>query len=75
MSPDRAFEAAVRRAVAALRIPLEDHPEPLSITVSVGVASHKSPDDGDLNLIARADLALYEAKRAGRNRVVGERVG
>ncbi len=41
------------------------------ITVSAGVAS--SPHDGDspLDLLAEADRRLFEAKRTGRNRVVG----
>ncbi len=39
------------------------------VTISIGVASY--PDDGtsDLELIRTADQRLYEAKRAGRNRV------
>ena len=40
------------------------------VTVSVGV-SLVSPDDGDVRpLVDRADAALYEAKRSGRNTVV-----
>ncbi len=40
------------------------------LTVSIGV-SLASPDDADAQpLIARADAALYEAKRGGRNAVV-----
>ena len=45
--------------------------DPLRITVSVGVASY--PGDGIQSvdaLLARADAALYCAKRAGRNRVM-----
>ncbi|MFT3967517.1 MAG: GGDEF domain-containing protein [Sphingobium sp.] len=40
-------------------------------TVSIGVAT--APDDGAnlVSLLAHADRHLYEAKRAGRNRVVG----
>jgi diguanylate cyclase (GGDEF)-like protein len=40
------------------------------VTVSIGV-SLASPDDVDVRpLIDRADAALYEAKRGGRNAVV-----
>lgn len=42
----------------------------LPVTVSIGVSEH-SPSDPDLQaVIRRADDALYEAKAAGRNRVV-----
>jgi diguanylate cyclase (GGDEF)-like protein len=42
-----------------------------ALTVSIGVSELYTADDehGD-SLVARADLALYAAKRAGRNRVV-----
>ncbi len=44
--------------------------EPLSITVSIGVASSADPGIGAEELLALADGALYEAKRSGRNRTV-----
>lgn len=39
-----------------------------SITVSIGCTSYL-PGEGIQNLLARADLALYDAKRAGKNTV------
>jgi PleD family two-component response regulator len=39
------------------------------VTLSIGVAAGGS-DDTLESLLARADAALYAAKRAGRNRVV-----
>jgi diguanylate cyclase (GGDEF)-like protein len=56
----------VRTAVAEAALP---HPEGIDgiLTVSIGVAA--GADDYG-TLLARADAALYEAKRAGRNRVV-----
>jgi predicted signal transduction protein with EAL and GGDEF domain len=39
------------------------------VTCSLGVAEWEPGDTID-SLLRRADVALYEAKRAGRNRVV-----
>lgn len=41
-------------------------------TVSAGVAAAKAADTDFQTLYARADKALYEAKRAGRDRVIGD---
>jgi diguanylate cyclase (GGDEF)-like protein len=41
---------------------------PIDVTVSLGVAAFPEASDAD-NLVAAADGALYEAKRAGKNRV------
>jgi diguanylate cyclase (GGDEF)-like protein len=41
--------------------------EPLRVTVSVGVAVIASTDSGGAALMQRADAALYQAKRNGRN--------
>jgi diguanylate cyclase (GGDEF)-like protein len=43
---------------------------PIHVTVSLGVASADDSTEGLGALLKRADLALYEAKQAGRNRVV-----
>lgn len=54
-----------RAAVAALR------PAGLEITTTFGVAELRRGEDLDA-LLQRADHHLYEGKRAGRDRVVGE---
>jgi diguanylate cyclase (GGDEF)-like protein len=41
---------------------------PINVTVSLGVAAFPEASDAE-NLVAAADGALYEAKRAGKNRV------
>jgi len=43
---------------------------PLPVTVSVGVALNESDADSPEMILKRADVALYRAKREGRNRVV-----
>ena len=43
---------------------------PLAVTVSVGVSLNESRADTPESLIKRADVALYRAKREGRNRVI-----
>jgi two-component system cell cycle response regulator len=44
--------------------------KPLAVTVSVGVALNESDADTPEMILKRADVALYRAKREGRNRVV-----
>ncbi|MEN4902377.1 sensor domain-containing diguanylate cyclase [Luteimonas sp. TWI1437] len=52
---------AMRASVAAMR-------SPFALTVSIGVADLAAADDAAA-LLSRADAALYQAKRSGRNRV------
>ena len=65
----------VRREIATVPIEIEREKN-TEVTVSIGIAcASPRPDDDDLkttgeSLIARADVALYRAKSAGRDRVV-----
>lgn len=60
----------IRRAIETEPFPGETGMPSGKLTTSIGVASF--PDDGDTaeNLLNAADQALYQAKRAGRNRLV-----
>jgi diguanylate cyclase (GGDEF)-like protein len=54
--------------------PCETRGGPVSITMSIGVAFHQSERTLE-DALAQADACLYEAKQAGRNRVVTARPG
>jgi diguanylate cyclase (GGDEF)-like protein len=60
----------IRAGIEALEFDTTETAEPLSVTASLGVAS-VAPGAGDGRaLVAAADRALYEAKRAGKNKTV-----
>jgi diguanylate cyclase len=76
--PDTALRQAltvadhIRRAVMSKELKKKSTGEMLGrVTVSIGV-SMLEPGDNTDSLIERADVCLYAAKRAGRNRVVCE---
>ena len=58
---------SVRRAVSQLELTLPDG-APLRITISVGVSALESGGGDASALIEAADIALYDAKRSGKNR-------
>ncbi|MDP2135038.1 MAG: diguanylate cyclase [Sulfuritalea sp.] len=61
----------IRAAVEDLALPHAKSEVADCVTVSIGVASTVAALDGDQSqLVGAADKALYQAKKAGRNRVV-----
>jgi len=56
----------IRRKVERLDIQIPNQPLTLAVTVSLGVASLKGNENGQI-LFERADNALYKAKSEGRN--------
>jgi diguanylate cyclase (GGDEF)-like protein len=60
----------LRQLIATTPFMVSSHPEPVHITISLGVSYF--PADGLMveRLIEEADKALYKAKATGRNRVV-----
>jgi diguanylate cyclase (GGDEF)-like protein len=71
-APEQALEIAerIRRAVAAARFEEATVNEPLSATLSIGVAAYPRDAMEAKGLVHAADIAVYEAKARGRNRVV-----
>jgi len=63
------FVDAQKKANLILRKIEDLQPEGLNVTVSIGLAKLIKSDEQFSNLLKRADLALYEAKGKGRNRV------
>ena len=59
----------VRARIAATEIPLGTGKESLTVSVSIGVATMPTHAGNANALISAADMALYRAKRAGKNRV------
>lgn len=59
-----------RRAVGGTPVALPGGGGELAVTVSIGVVQFDAAADDAATLLARADAALYRAKREGRDRVV-----
>lgn len=70
VDPTEAMSAAerVRQTVAALRVRTDAHELP-ELTISIGVALYPQHGDQVHLVLERADRALYDSKRNGRNQV------
>lgn len=73
--PETDLEGALllaERVRAAASVPFLAGSGHLKVTCSLGVAQRGDLDQGAGTLLARADGALYAAKRAGRDQVVAD---
>ena len=61
-------QSSVRRTIEQAQIPAGDGI--LKLTVSIGLATFPTYGDSGQAVLRAADVALYKAKAAGRNRVV-----
>jgi diguanylate cyclase (GGDEF)-like protein len=60
-----------RQLIAVLQLPYQLTAVTVNVSASIGVALHQPDDVRDLTaLLARADAAMYAAKRRGKNQVV-----
>jgi diguanylate cyclase (GGDEF)-like protein len=67
--------ALAERIIAVLDQPFELHGSKVSIGVSIGIASAPFDAASPVELLKQADLALYVAKRGGRDRFVAYDAG
>jgi diguanylate cyclase (GGDEF)-like protein len=67
-----ALAESLRGAVAALTVEVVGAGKPVRVTASFGVAAYPQTHSAD-ELMTAADLALYRAKREGKNRVIAGR--
>ncbi len=76
--PEQSLETAftlcerLRRAVSDLGLSHPGNPPSGVVTVSFGTAAHEGGPAGHRDVLRRADLALYEAKSQGRDRVCAD---
>jgi len=70
----RQLTERIREEIAATAIETgsPDGTDPIAVTASFGLALLRPEDAAIDSVLMRADAALYQAKRQGRNRVVGE---
>jgi diguanylate cyclase (GGDEF)-like protein/PAS domain S-box-containing protein len=66
---DESTQALAARIHESVRTPIHLADGPITVTASVGVALTADPDVSPEALMADADMAMYEAKQTGKDRV------
>ncbi|RCK45821.1 diguanylate cyclase [Thalassospira profundimaris] len=61
---------ALRKRIAENKIVIPEKNKTVSVTISVGISERDEDATDPWDVLKRADQKLYEAKQAGRNRVV-----
>lgn len=61
--------AVAEKILAALRDPMVIHDMPIVLSTSIGIAIPRHPGEPAIDILRRADEAMYEAKAAGRNTI------
>lgn len=69
-APDMAMQVAERLQREIQRLSFSRDDQTFGITVSQGLTSLTAEDQNLDSLFARADAAMYEAKRQGKNRII-----
>ena len=67
MHSDEEPQFIARKIIAAVEKPFFLDEQAVRVTTSIGIAMRASADEAASTLMRRADEALYDAKRAGRN--------
>ncbi|UVK99002.1 sensor domain-containing diguanylate cyclase [Pseudomonas sp. B21-048] len=68
--PDMAIQVAERLQREIQRLSFSHDDQTFGITVSQGLSSLTAEDESVDSLFARADAAMYQAKREGKNRII-----
>jgi diguanylate cyclase (GGDEF)-like protein len=69
-APDMALQVAERLQRQIQQLSFSHDEQTFGITVSQGLTSLTDEDESLDSLFARADAAMYEAKRQGKNRII-----
>lgn len=71
ITPEQALARveALRQQIEAADFQVSTHPQPIKVTMSFGISGRQRSGQTVEELIHQADMAVYEAKQTGRNRV------